>query len=175
MQRNIGMKRILGIIAVLIIIGAVGLGVDRWQHSRENELNRQKNELQSRLDQAQNLLAHAPSFDYKSGQGVSIQIFVPLSKAKVSSPLNVVGMVPGNWSFEAQFPVKLKDASGTVIASAPATLTGDWQTSSPVPFTASLVFAGQPTGTGTLVIQKDNPSGLAVNDDTVAIPVEFAK
>jgi len=42
-----------------------------------------------------------------------------------------------------------------------------------VPFTAIMDFAEPSTKTGTLILQKDNPSGLAEYDDELRIPVIF--
>jgi len=43
-----------------------------------------------------------------------------------------------------------------------------------VPFAVSLAFDQPTTATGTLVLQKDNPSGLPENADEITIPVRFA-
>lgn len=42
-----------------------------------------------------------------------------------------------------------------------------------VPFTATLRFTS-PGGHGTLILRKDNPSGLPEHDDALVIPVRFA-
>jgi len=42
-----------------------------------------------------------------------------------------------------------------------------------VNFTAELDFAIPDTPRGTLVLEKDNPSGLAENDDSLYIPIKF--
>jgi hypothetical protein len=98
----------------------------------------------------------------------------PLSGGKISSPLTVSGRARGTWYFEASFPVILKDSSGTVLAQAPAQAQGDWMTENWVPFTVTLQFnVPGVTGTGTLTLQKDNPSGLPEYDDALMIPVVF--
>lgn len=92
----------------------------------------------------------------------------------VSSPLTVTGEARGTWYFEASFPVKLLDQSGNTIATAVATAQGDWMTTDFVPFTATLTFPAQPSGsTGTLVLEKDNPSGLPQNADSLSITIQF--
>lgn len=93
---------------------------------------------------------------------------------KVTSPLTVTGEARGGWYFEASFPVKLLDASGNTIASGVATAQGDWKTSDFVPFTATFSFPAQPAGsTGQLVLEKDNPSGLPENADSLTINIKF--
>lgn len=110
---------------------------------------------------------------YTSEKGVKVTVTSPLSGAKVTSPLTVTGTVPGSWSFEAQFPVRLIDAQGNLLTEGPAKLQGDWMTAKQVPFTVTLSFGQGASKTGTLVLLKDNPSGLAQNNDSVVIPVTF--
>jgi len=102
-----------------------------------------------------------------------IRVTSPSSEAVVSSPLTVSGEARGTWYFEASFPVKLFDADGNQLAVVPAQAQGDWMTEDYVPFSAVLTFDAPATATGTLVFQKDNPSGLPENDDEVRIPVRF--
>ncbi len=92
---------------------------------------------------------------------------------KITSPFNLTGSASG-WYFEASFGVQLKDASGTVIATVPATATSDWMTSAFVPFEAKITFPAQPAGSkGTLILHNDNASGLPENDKSIEIPVTF--
>lgn len=97
----------------------------------------------------------------------------PLPGTQVKSPLVVSGRARGNWYFEASFPVKLLDGNGNVLALAPAQAQGDWMTTNYVPFSVTLTFPTPVTATGTLILQKDNPSGEPQNDDFVSIPVTF--
>lgn len=91
----------------------------------------------------------------------------------VTSPLVVTGEARGTWYFEASFPVKLLDADGNVIVSHYAQAQGEWMTTEFVPFSSTLTFAMPATATGTLVLEKDNPSGLPEHDDAIRIPVRF--
>ncbi len=92
----------------------------------------------------------------------------------VSSPWMLSGKARGTWYFEASFPVELRDAGGRIIAQTSAQAQGDWMTSEFVPFSATLEFAKQPTGShGTLVLKKDNPSGDPAHDDSITIPIVF--
>ena len=85
----------------------------------------------------------------------------------------VTGQARGTWYFEASFPVKLLDGTGKEIAATSAHAKGDWMTAEFVPFETTLVFIAPETSTGTLVFQKDNPSGLLEHDDSVSLPVRF--
>jgi hypothetical protein len=96
----------------------------------------------------------------------------------VSSPLTITGEARGTWYFEASFPVELSNWDGTIIAQTPAHAQGDWMSGDYVPFSVTLTFTtptpGDPTvNRGTLILRKDNPSGLPQNEDALEIPVVF--
>jgi hypothetical protein len=110
---------------------------------------------------------------YRSAKGVAVIVEEPVQNAKVGSPLIVRGQVPGNWSFEASFPVVIKSAQGDILAQGPAELQGEWMTEALVPFTATLKFTAPAGTTGILELQKNNPSGMTESDDVVKVPVRF--
>lgn len=90
-----------------------------------------------------------------------------------TSPLEVSGSARGWWFFEASFPIELQDSDGNVLGSTIAQAQGEWMTDEFVPFTASLEFTLPETATGTLILKKDNPSGLPENEAEVHLPVSF--
>ena len=96
----------------------------------------------------------------------------PTPGQTVTSPLTVTGRARGPWYFEASFPVRILDDQGSELAIAPAQAQGDWMTEDWVPFTVTLSFTTTATD-GTVVLQKDNPSGMPENDASVEIPVKF--
>lgn len=98
----------------------------------------------------------------------------PSANMKVVSPLKVTGTVPTGWMFEGVFPIKLVDSSKKVLAQGQAKekVAGSWQSGNPVDFTATLTFKAA-TGSGTLVLSNDNPSGLPANSKTFEVPVSF--
>lgn len=102
----------------------------------------------------------------------NVNVTTPLPNATVQSPLVITGEAKA-WYFEASFPVILKDANGTILAQAPAQAQGDWMTPNFVPFSVTLTFAKPTTATGTLIFQKDNPSGLPENDAEEKFTVFF--
>lgn len=102
-----------------------------------------------------------------------IRVSAPLPNQKVTSPLTVRGTARGTWYFEASFPVKIFDADGRELGVTPAQAQSDWMTTEFVPFEAVLTFEKPRAATGTLVLMKDNPSGLPENDDSISIPVRF--
>ncbi|MFA5954028.1 MAG: Gmad2 immunoglobulin-like domain-containing protein [Patescibacteria group bacterium] len=102
-----------------------------------------------------------------------IVVTSPVKDAVVASPLVITGSARGPWYFEASFPVRLLGSDGSVLGSGVAQAEGDWMTENFVPFTAILTFIPPQTGTGVLVLQKDNPSGIPGHDDALYIPVRF--
>jgi hypothetical protein len=108
-----------------------------------------------------------------SGNPDLIHVSAPSAGSHVTSPLHVAGEARGTWFFEASFPVKLLDAAGNVLVQAPAQAKGEWMTEAFVPFELSLSFEAPSAGTGTLVLEKDNPSGLPEHADELRIPVVF--
>lgn len=115
-----------------------------------------------------------PTGEFTSEGGIPI-VLDEWTEQPVTSPLTVSGEVPGNWSFEASFPVRLTDADGTVLAEAVAQIEGDWMTEEMVPFGVTLTFDPPVAGTtGYLILIKDNASGLPEHDDSLSIPVTFS-
>ena len=95
------------------------------------------------------------------------------SGAPTSTSFFVSGKARGTWYFEASFPVKVYDANNKLIGSGVATAQGDWMTEDYVPFEAIIDIPAtiQRTDKGTVVLEKDNPSGLPENDNSLTIPV----
>lgn len=112
--------------------------------------------------------------DSDGGETDMVRVDSPRSGATVSSPLTVSGEARGNWYFEASFPVRLLDANGKELAVAPAQAQGEWMTTEFVPFSVTLTFSLPTTATGTLVLEKDNPSGLPQNAGEVRVPIRFS-
>lgn len=102
-----------------------------------------------------------------------IQVTTPRPNGKITSPLTITGQARGSWFFEASFPIILKDANGVVLAKTSAEAKDEWMTENFVPFSATITFPVPTTTTGTLILRKDNPSGLSKNDAELEIPVQF--
>ena len=169
------MKRTLITAAIISVVLLAFLG--GWFYALREESN---NSLNPPASDNQNIKTEddmssdpQPTTFYDSEKGVRVEVTSPTANTTVSSPLNVSGSVPGNWSFEASFPVVLLDANRKVIVQEPATLSGDWMTEELVPFMAMLQFSGVSTKTGYLVLERNNASGLPENDDRVEIPIKF--
>lgn len=95
----------------------------------------------------------------------------PKANTTVGQRFVVAGSAPGGWYFEASFPIKVIDNDGNIIASTIGQAQGEWMTSDPVTFTAMASTSILYTGPATVVLMRDNPSGLPENDDSVSVPV----
>lgn len=118
-------------------------------------------------------MSSVQSSSAQSAAVMNIQVSSPHADAVIQSPLTVSGQARGTWYFEASFPVRLLDGNGNEIAVVPAQAQSDWMTEDFVPFLATLTFTAPATPTGTLVLEKDNPSGLPEHAAEVRIPVRF--
>lgn len=121
--------------------------------------------------------ADGRSFTEEVGNALEVadRIYVdyPQPNTVITSPLRVTGAARGDWYFEASFPATLQDASGTVLAVQPAQAQGEWMTTDFVPFLVTLTFAPPTSTTGTLVLEKDNPSGLPEHAAELRVPVRL--
>lgn len=113
-----------------------------------------------------------------------IRVYSPRPNQAIRSPLTITGEARGYWFFEASFPVVLTDGDGLIMAQGiataqidPATGEINWMTTDFVPFEAELAFTVDKnalSNKGTLILHKDNPSGLPEHDDALEIPLVFA-
>lgn len=99
-----------------------------------------------------------------------VRVTAPESGQPVFQNFSVTGEAPGNWYFEASFPIKIVDPNGNTVATGIATALTEWMTTEQVPFKADITVASY-TGPATLVLLRDNPSGLPENDDSLSIPI----
>jgi len=95
----------------------------------------------------------------------------PRPNQVIQSPLVIEGEARGYWFFEASFPIKLVDSDGNIIKVGYAEAQDEWMTEDFVPFKATIEFTVPSVIRGTLILQKDNPSGLPENDDHLEVPV----
>jgi len=100
-----------------------------------------------------------------------VVVTAPVSGATVGQTFTVSGQAPGNWYFEAVFPIKVVDGDGNAIGHGQGQAQSDWTTTAQVPFTATVTLDAPYHGAATLVLLKDNESGLPENDDSLEVPV----
>ena len=97
----------------------------------------------------------------------------PRPNDSISKSIMLTGKARGYWYFEASFPIEIQDQNGNLLGGGVAQAQGEWMTSDFVPFKASISFSQSPTATGFIVLKKDNPSGEALRDDSLRVPVSF--
>ena len=108
---------------------------------------------------------------YVNSSADLIAVDLPFPGAVTGKTFSVMGKARGTWYFEASFPVEVLDKDGKMLAQTPAKAQGDWMTADFVPFKAELTVPSSYTGPATLVLKKDNPSGMPERDASVSIPI----
>ncbi|MEX0919081.1 MAG: Gmad2 immunoglobulin-like domain-containing protein [Candidatus Paceibacterota bacterium] len=104
-----------------------------------------------------------------------IRLNTPRPGSEVTSPLAITGQARGTWFFEANFPVALFDDNGKELARSFASAKDDWMTEEFVSFSANLEFSRPTTATGTLILERANPSGLEEQANSLIIPINFTE
>lgn len=106
-------------------------------------------------------------------QPLSARVVVtsPKANSTVGNTFVVSGAAPGPWYFEASFPIKIVDKENNFIGQGIAQAQGEWMTTDQVTFTATITLNGTYSGPATVVLLRDNPSGMPENDDSVSVPV----
>jgi hypothetical protein len=99
-----------------------------------------------------------------------IVVSTPAAHSTVSHQISVSGRARGTWFFEGSSPLHVEQ-EGVTIATGHATATSSWMTTDFVPFTASVTIPQNIHGNVTLVLSRDNPSGLPAYDDSISIPL----
>ncbi len=94
----------------------------------------------------------------------------PASGASVPKTFTVSGEAPGPWYFEASFPIKIVDANNNFIGQGIAQAQSDWMVTGQVPFAAAVTVTGY-SGPATMVLLRDNPSGMPENDDSISVSI----
>lgn len=103
-----------------------------------------------------------------------IRINTPRPNQVITSPLTIRGEARGYWFFEADFPVILVGSQGgNILVESFASTKDNWMTEEFIPFEAVIEFDASDQKNGLLILEKDNPSGLLENYDSLNIPIKF--
>ncbi len=102
-----------------------------------------------------------------------IRIITPRPNGTIKSPALIEGEARGSWFFEASFPVKFYDENNNLVATAIVQAQSNWMTEDFVKFKAVLSYKVEKNGNGTLVLEKDNPSGLPENANELRVPIKY--
>lgn len=160
-------NRLISILGALLVVLAVVVGVVVLQNNSTEPVSTASPTVTTT---PMSTTAPTPS---EARLGDVIVVTSPQQGADVASPLTIKGSARGSYYFEGVFPVKLLDSSGKELARGQAQAQGEWMTTDYVPFTATLTFAKPATTTGSLILEKDNPSGLPANAQILVVPVTF--
>jgi hypothetical protein len=190
MNRNIAL--IVGGIALAVLAVCLLVGWDATTEPRDDGANLNLEEIRSFEDCAAAGLPVMESYPrqcntpdgrnfaeeieivptYTNASSDMIVVELPYPGAVVAKEFVVVGEARGNWFFEASFPIEVLDMDGNTIAGSFATAEGEWMTTDFVSFKSELIdLPSAYTGPATLVLRKDNPSGLPENDASVSFPI----
>lgn len=114
----------------------------------------------------------APTIIYTNASADMIRMEVPFPGAVVGKEFRAVGEARGNWYFEASFPLEVLDKDGNRLFQTYATAQGEWMTTQFVPFMSEpIIIPATYIGPATLVLHKDNPSGLPEHDASISFPI----
>jgi len=106
---------------------------------------------------------------FNSSKGQNLILLKPVIQKFTACPIQIEGLISGNWFFEAQFAIDVLHNNikqETILATAKE----DWMTAKPVLFTAQYNCKICPIGTTIqLVFRKDNPSGIEAYDDKILV------
>jgi len=104
-----------------------------------------------------------------------IRVSSPRPGQALQNPFVIEGEARGFWFFEGDFPFKLLDENNNIVAQGVIQAKSDWMTEDFVPFEAEVSFNSPKSERGVLILEKDNPSGLPENADSLIIPILFGK
>jgi len=113
----------------------------------------------------------APKVTYINASADRIVVDSPKPGEAVGTTFSVIGKARGTWYFEASFPLRVLSAQGSLLKEMPVQADGEWMTTEFVPFSETVTLPPGVKGAATLVLHKDNPSGLPENDASVSIPI----
>jgi len=156
------MKTLLIIVAVLVVLvlGKVLLDVKDSQPSPSTSITETPD-------------SPATEVTEESSKADLIQVESPKAGDQITSPVMITGKARGVWYFEASFPITILDETGKVLGRGHAEAKSDWTTSDFVFFTATISFTKSTTKTGTILLEKDNPSGLPEHADSIKVLIKF--
>lgn len=105
----------------------------------------------------------------------SIVVETPTANSVLTNTFEIKGRARGYWFFESSFPVRLVAEDGTVLFNSYIMTDKEWMTEDFVVFNKTFTYKNL-TGLelGTLILEKDNPSGLQEKADNLFIPVQLS-
>lgn len=114
---------------------------------------------------------NAAEIKYARASKDMIEVVSPLPGSFVEKNFSITGTARGPWFFEASFPVEVIGYNGEKLVQIPASAKSEWMTTNFVPFQADIKLPESYVGPVTIVLRKDNPSGLPENDASISFDV----
>ncbi len=108
---------------------------------------------------------------YDNATADMITVELPFPGSVVGKDFSVKGSARGGWYSEGSFAVEVLKPDGTLLVRALAAPEKEWMTPELVPFTAQMKIPATYIGPATLILRKDNPSGLPKNDASMSFPI----
>lgn len=169
----IGNKFVLAVIIAMLILG--GLVAGYYLGTKDDRTATPAKNTDETAETTKSASCTTPSLveDNSSSKTNLVKVTSPKQSALITNPVTITGEARGTWFFEASFPVKIFDENEVVIGQGIAQADGDWMTEEFVPFNTKISFTSPTTNCGIIVLEKDNPSGLAANDDSVRLIVRL--
>lgn len=172
---------------ILLLIGVIAI-FGYYEYSvkmlRKNTVNNFQNREEQTFQQEQTTsTAILPT---ENGLTTSTEnVFFPILEKKdeitvssiqdnqeISSPVVIEGEAKKEWFFEGQFPVYIMDNERRIVGNGNAVAKENGMNDDVIPFIATIDFnADAPTGF--IILEKNNPSGLAEKKVSVQIPVQL--
>ena len=115
----------------------------------------------------------APDISVTEPLSAKVAVMTPKPDAHVGHTFDIEGKAPGGWFNEAQFPMQVRDKDENVIGRARGGAQGEWMTEKLVVFKATMHIEETYHGPATLILLKDNPSGLPEIDDSTSIQLDM--
>ncbi|MCF7833920.1 MAG: Gmad2 immunoglobulin-like domain-containing protein [Candidatus Pacebacteria bacterium] len=105
---------------------------------------------------------------YINSSPENIRVLLPFPGAVTGKDFKIIGQAKGVWFFEGSFPVKILDKDQKVLVETYASAEGEWMTEKFVPFTSDIKVPEYYIGPATLVLERNNASGLPEHDASLS-------
>jgi len=174
------MKKLILLILIILLIIFGCIVYYCWDYMKEGDINPVACSMDAKLCPDGSYVGRiAPDCKFAECPEVYkehdlITLYNVFPNQEIESPLVIKGKAKGTWFFEGDFPIILTNWDGLIIAESYASAKGDWMTEDFVEFEGTIEFEKPDLyNRGSLILQKDNLSGLPENDDALEISITF--
>lgn len=107
---------------------------------------------------------------YKQATSDMIRVELPFPGVVTGKTFTVIGEARGMWYFEGSFPVTVLDKNGNPLVTTYATAQDEWMVEGFVPFKSEIKAPESYIGPATLILMRNNASGLPEHDAEISFP-----